>query len=247
MPHALTSRQKEYLSFLREYIKENESSPRLEEIAKHFGVKSPTAHKTLKALQSKGYLFFGRDSTSGFFIRLVERAGTSEIMIEVPIAGKVNRYGEIYEFPEKHGHFASVLMGANPEDVFALVVTENIPEANMLANDLLICDLSKRPQPSDIAILPFGKEAKRFFLCQIYSLTMDRDMESFEASNQYPIPEDLIDDDFGQRFNWAPLAFTEDTDEYFDQVVEETGVPMRAAPLEVVMGTVLRLSRKMAF
>ena len=33
MPHALTPRQKEYLEFIREYVKENESSPRLEEIA----------------------------------------------------------------------------------------------------------------------------------------------------------------------------------------------------------------------
>ena len=33
LPHSLTSRQKEYLEFIRNYIKENESSPRLEEIA----------------------------------------------------------------------------------------------------------------------------------------------------------------------------------------------------------------------
>ncbi len=45
MPHSLTDRQREYLEFIREFIKENESSPRLEEIAKHFGVSSPTAHK----------------------------------------------------------------------------------------------------------------------------------------------------------------------------------------------------------
>jgi len=52
MPHALTDRQREYLEFIREYIRKNESSPRLEEIAEHFHVTSPTAHKTLKALQS---------------------------------------------------------------------------------------------------------------------------------------------------------------------------------------------------
>ena len=98
MPHAVTPRQREYLEFLRQYIQENESSPRLEEIASHFGVKSPTAHKTLEALQSKGYLYFGRDSISGFFIRLIERAGSAETVIEIPIAGKVNEYGEVYDF-----------------------------------------------------------------------------------------------------------------------------------------------------
>ena len=54
MPHSITKRQQEYLDFIRNYIKENESSPRLEEIASHFGVKSPTVHKTLEALQSSG-------------------------------------------------------------------------------------------------------------------------------------------------------------------------------------------------
>ena len=59
MPHALTPRQKEYLEFIREYIKQNECSPRLEEVAEHFNVKSPTAHKTLKTLMRAGYLYFG--------------------------------------------------------------------------------------------------------------------------------------------------------------------------------------------
>src|SRR5688572_20569337 len=157
MPHALTDRQLEYLKFLREYIKNNESSPRLEEIADHFGVKPPTAHKILEALHNKGYIYFARDSVSGFFIRLIERAGSAETMIEVVIAGKVNRYGQLTEFPERHGHFASVLLGVNPEDVFALALSEGIPEAHMLVGDLLICDRSKRPQPGDIAVLPFGR------------------------------------------------------------------------------------------
>jgi SOS-response transcriptional repressor LexA len=91
MPHALTPRQKEYLKFIRQYVKENESSPRLEEIADHFSVKSPTAHKTLKALMRAGYLYFGRDSFSGFFIRLIERAGSTERMIEINTVGKVDK------------------------------------------------------------------------------------------------------------------------------------------------------------
>jgi hypothetical protein len=53
MPHSLTPRQHEYLEYLRSYIKENEASPRLDEIAKHFRVKPPTAHKTLEALHNK--------------------------------------------------------------------------------------------------------------------------------------------------------------------------------------------------
>ena len=247
MPHSLTARQREYLEFIRNYVKENESSPRLDEIAEHFSVKPPTAHKTLEALHNKGYIYFARDSVSGFFIRLIERAGAAETMIEVVITGKINRYGELFEFPEKHGHFASVLQGANPDDIFALVASENIPEASILHGDLLICDLSKRPQPNDIAILPLGRSGKRFFLCRIHSLTSDKDLDNLEVSNQYPIPETMIDTSLGQRFNWVPLAHGVETEKYFLQETEKENMPLRAISPELVMGTILRLSRSLAF
>jgi len=247
MPHALTHRQLEYLGFLREYIKENESSPRLDEIAAHFGVKPPTAHKTLEALHEKGYIYFARDSVSGFFIRLLERAGSAETMIEVVIAGKLNRYGELTDFPANHGHFSSVLQGSSPEEVFALMVSETIPEASLLHGDLLICDRGKRPQPGDIAILPFGRKGKRFFLCKIYSLTSDKNLDNLEASNQYPIPAKLLNTSLGQRFNWTPLAFGKDTEDYFQQQAEKEKMPLRAIPPEFVVATVLRLTRHLAF
>jgi SOS-response transcriptional repressor LexA len=246
MPHALTPRQREYLDFLREYIKENESSPRLEEIADHFVVKPPTAHKALLALHNKGYIYFARDSVSGFFIRLIERAGSAETMVEIIIAGKVNRYGELVEFPEKHGHFASIVQGADPENVFALALSEDIPEANMIFGDWLICDRSKRPQPGDIAILPMSRDGRRFLLCRIDSLTYDKDLESIEASNDYPIPEDLLDTSRDQRFNWSPLAFSESTKDIYWQELEKEGWPTSAIPPELVMGTVLRLTRHLA-
>lgn len=246
MPHALTPRQREYLEFLREYIRENESSPRLEEIAEHFGVKSPTAHKTLSALHEKGYIYFARSSVSGFFIRLIERAGSAETLIEVAVSGEVNRYGELINFPKMHRHFASVVPGANPEDVFALALAEDIPEANMVFGDWLICDRNKRPQPGDIAILPFSRSGRRFLLCHIDSLTYDKDLVSEEASNDYPIPEDLLDTSREQLFNWSPLAFSEETKEYYWQELEKEGWPTSPMPPELVMGTVLRLIRHLA-
>jgi SOS-response transcriptional repressor LexA len=246
MPHALTDRQFEYLEFLRKYIKENESSPRLEEIADHFGVKPPTAHKILEALHNKGYIYFARDSVSGFFIRLIERAGSAETIIEVVIAGRVNRFGELTEFPEHHGHFASVLPGANHEDVFALLVIESIPEASIVRGDLLICDRGKRPQPGDIAILPFGRSGRRFFLCRIHSLTSDKDLDNLEVSNPYPIPEKLLDTSPGQRFHWSPLAFGSETENFFEKEAQKEKMPLRAIPPEFVVGTVLRLSRNLA-
>ena len=244
MPHSLTPRQREYLTFIREYVKQNESSPGLDEISTHFGVKSPTAHKTLEALQSKGYLFFGRDKISGFFIRLIERAGSAEMVIEIPIAGRIDKYGELIGFPEEIGHFPTLLVGSKPGEVFALVVMEDIPQASLLAQDLIIFDQGKKPQPGDICIAPIGQ---RLFLIQIGSKTFDKEIDSLEMSLQYPIPENLTNPELEQRLNWYPLAYDDETHDYLIKIVEEQKWPLVAIPQEFILATALRLTRILAF
>jgi SOS-response transcriptional repressor LexA len=246
MPHSLTPRQREYLEFIREYIKTNESSPRLEEIAKHFGVKSPTAHKTLKGLMAAGYLYFGRSSTSGFFIRLIERAGAAEIMIEIPVAGKVDQFGGLIEFPGNHGHFATLQIGGNVGDHFALLVEEDIPPASILTGDLLICDNGKKPQPGDIAIFGFGPEVENFVLCTIYALSDSKNITNLDVANAYPIPEKLLNKDLDQKYHWAPMAFDGSSLEYI-QNAEKNGFPDLAIYNEFAVATVVRLIRNLAF
>jgi len=246
MPHAITNRQREYLEFLRGYIKENESSPRLEEIAEHFGVKSPTAHKTLKALMNRGYIIFGRTKKTGFFVRLIERAGTAEMVYEVPVVGTVDGFGMLHDFPKLVDHFPSVLQGIKPENVAAVIVTQDIPEANILSQDILICDMGKRPQPGDLAILPFGLQSETFFLCKIHKLTMDKDMPNMEVANDYPLPEIMIDEELGQKLYWSPIAFSEETQEYYFGLMEKADVPLGPIPPEYIMATVLRLTRNLA-
>ncbi|MCJ7533467.1 MAG: hypothetical protein MUO64_20890 [Anaerolineales bacterium] len=161
-------------------------------------MKAPTIHKILSALQSKGYLYFGQDSKSGLFIRLIERAGSAEVVMEVPIAGRIVALGEVTDFPKELGHFASVFIGVDPAKVFALMVTEDIPQASMLAGDLVIFDQGKKPQPGDICIGPIGH---RLFLIQIAAKTMDREIHSFETAIWYPIPNNFIEPELGQRLN----------------------------------------------
>jgi SOS-response transcriptional repressor LexA len=244
LPHSLTSRQQEYLEFVRQYIRANESSPRLEEISKHFQVKSPTAHKILETLQSKGYLYFGRDPNSGFFIRLIERAGSAEIVMEVPIAGRVGAYGEVYDFPQNLGHFASVFVGAVPGNVVALAVTKDIPQASILSGDLIIFDLEKKPQPGDICIGPIGE---RFFLLKIASKTLDKETTSLVTAQSYPIPEDLTDPDLDQLLNWYPLAYDDETHDLFEKIAEEQDWPVGPIKPELILATALRLTRALAF
>jgi SOS-response transcriptional repressor LexA len=240
LPHALTDLQKEYLAFIREYIRENEFSPRLEELAQHFKVKSPTAHKILQEIMKKGYLYFRRDPVSGFFIRLIERAGTNEMITEVPIAGRVGELGEVYDFPKELGHFASVLVGSLPENLFALVVMEPNPDVSIANGDLIIFDQGKKPQPGDICIGPIGN---RFFLVRIAGKTLDKEVQSFETTIWYPIPENLIDPDVEQYLNWFPLAYDENSRDRFIAIAEEQNFPIAPLPPNFIVATALRLIR----
>jgi SOS-response transcriptional repressor LexA len=243
MPHSLTPRQKEFLTYIQEYVRENESSPGLDEISAHFGVKAPTAHKILEALQSKGYLYFGRDRVSGFFIRLIERAGSAETMVEIALAGKIDGYGELYDFPKEIGHFASVLIGSKPDEVFALVVMEDIPQASMLATDFIIFDMGKKPQPGDICIAPIGE---RLFLVQVKSSSFE-DTPSLVAAQPYPIPENLSRPDPDLVLHWYPLAYTEENHDYFIEISEDQRWPIGPLKPDLVMATALRLIRALAF
>ena len=243
MPHSLTERQKECLEYIRGYIAENESSPRLEEIAARLGVTLPTTHKLLEALQRKGYLYFHRDKVSGFFIRLVDRAGSAETMVEIALAGKIDSFGELYDFPEELGHFASVLIGSKPDELFALVVTEDIPQASMLARDFIIFDIGKKPQPGDICIAPIGE---RLFLVKVTSSSFE-DTPSLLVAQYYQIPEKLAKPDPDLVLNWYPLAYSEDNQEYFLQVAEEQRWPIKPLQPGFVAATALRLVRALAF
>ena len=247
MPHALTPRQSEYLEFIREYIKENETSPQLKEIADHFGVKKSTAHNALEALMKGGYVIFGRPKGSSFFIRLIERAGTTEWVYEVPVVGTVDGFGLLNDFPKLVDHFPAVLPGTDPTNISALIVAQDIPEANINSQDILICDMGKRPQPGDIAILPLGRQAKKFFLARIHELTMDKNMPNPEVATDYPLPETMIEDELGRMLYWSPLAFSEETEEHFSSLLDNLKVPLGPISPDLIIGTVLKLIRNLAF
>lgn len=244
MPHSLPPRQRKYLDFIRQYIRENESSPRLEEIAKYFGVKSPTAHKTLRALQSKGYLYFGRDSVSGFFIRLPERIGTFERLIEINVVAKVNRFGELLDFPKKFGHFPAIVVGADREDVFAVELWHHIPIANIQAGDYLIFDQKRKPKPDNIGIISIGKG---WFLARLYSLEVEKEYPFFEFVKDTLSDWDARANEQKGYFFWWPLAHSEETAEYFAKVSKEENIHWGPITPEHVLATAIRLDRPLTF
>ena len=244
MPHALTDRQRAFLQYIRDFVHREESSPRLEEIADHFNVAPPTAHKMLEALQSKGFLYFGRDKVSGFFIRLIERAGSAEMVSEIPISGRFDALGELHDFPKEIGHFATVTSGVKPGDMFALAASADLPQANILDQDLIIFDIGKRPQPGDICIGPIGE---RLFLIRIASKTFDKDTNSLDMAQDYPIPADLSHEEYEQKFFWFPLTYDDETGPILDEIAREERFGYVEIPQSFVLATALRLVRFLAF
>ena len=238
MPHALSKRQKEYLEFLQNYIKKNESSPRLEEIAKHFHVTKPTANKALNTLQEKGLLYFGRDKVTGFYIRTPERHTVEGSLREIMVTGVLDRYGEVLQFPKNNGHFPFVLPDGTG-DVFALDVYQHIPSAGLIGRDKMIFSTGGLAKPGDICIFPFGK---RRFLVRIYEPDYSEDMPFYILAKEWIDVADEIKD----HLFWWPLAVNEENANYFINIVEEQQLSWTPISPDMIVGKALRLVRRLA-
>ena len=158
MPRELTPRLQKYLEFIREYIARNRSAPMLKEIAQHFDVSSPVAIKALKTLQEKGYLYFGRSKTLGFYIRLPEWHTSGQQMVEVSQMGLVDQYGMLYEFPTHMAHFPMLRLNSQNGKLLVLRMAADIPQANLLGRDQLICERGMTPNVDDICVAMIGPE-----------------------------------------------------------------------------------------
>jgi hypothetical protein len=76
---------------------------------------------------------------------------------------------------------------------------------------------------------------------------MDREIQSFEMAIWYPIPNDLINPDLGQRLNWYPLAYDDTTHDFFAKIAEEQKWPVGPLPDNLIIATALRLTRQLAW
>jgi SOS-response transcriptional repressor LexA len=234
-----TNRQDEYFKFIRDYVWSNESAPRLKEIADHFRVTLPTAHKALTSLQSRGLLYFARDRVTGFFIRIPDRIGTTEPVFDINIVGKVNRYGEIHEFSKKIGHFPVILPGINPNSVFAIELQQHIPPAYMQAGDLLVLDHKKIPTSGDIGIMRYGKSR---LLIRLFSITQDPSTPFYELVKEIS-PDDLQTIEKNCGLFWWPLALNDETEEYFTMAAIQYQEPWKPLLPEHIIATAIRLER----
>lgn len=75
----LTSRQREVLAFLCEYLRKNQMPPTRRDIARHFGFASENAAEDhLQALERKCYIVLRSNTARGIFINSAATAAALE-------------------------------------------------------------------------------------------------------------------------------------------------------------------------
>lgn len=97
----LTKRQKQILDYIKNYIKENDYAPCLEEIKRHFRLSSiSTIHQHVETLITKGYL--EKTENKARSIELSKKKKNSNL-VEIPLLGTITAGQpiETYEVPEK--------------------------------------------------------------------------------------------------------------------------------------------------
>ena len=77
--------------------------------------------------------------------------------------------------------------------------------------------------------------------------TLDEEVTSFVPSQWYPIPEDLTKPDLEQLLNWYPLAYDEETHDWFTRIAEDQKWPIAPIKPDFIMATALRLTWALAF
>lgn len=259
MPHSLSDRQKEYLQFIEKYIQKNQDSPSLQEIAEAFQVKPSTAHKTLDALQKKGFIYSTRHPASGFYVRLIERGGMAEQIIAVPIVGNINKYGELLDLPNISTLDNIDLDEEPPDSVFPEVIpivvhrNEYAPIFGFRANhkihasgiekgDIVIAELNTIPENGFMAIVPVGMKGN-LVLCWSFGKTFDDRISSWIMREPYPMPEKFVDQELGQELICIPVGF-DDYPDYYENYFESGGFPLISLPTENVFATVIEIIRE---
>jgi repressor LexA len=163
MPAYLTERQKEILSFIRQFITKEGVSPTIREVALHFGFASPlSAQLHINALLKKGMITKTPLKTRSIkVIGLEVTAGRS-----IPLLGKVRAGKPVLAVEEADAHIAVDKYLFKHKDAFALRVTgDSMIEEGIFEDDIVIVNPEKEPINASIAVVLIHDEVtiKKFF------------------------------------------------------------------------------------
>ncbi len=166
MRKKLTTKQKEILDYIIDYIKDKGYPPVVRDIASHFKMSSKGAYDHLLAIEKKGYI--RRNPTKPRAIELLDFIDRDfpDPVINIPVLGKVAA-GEPLLATENIERIISISSDmVRTEKPFALKIKgDSMVNAGILDGDYVIVKQQNTAEQGDIVVALIGDEAtvKRFY------------------------------------------------------------------------------------
>ena len=149
MREQITAKEREVLSYIAEYFKQNAQSPTLEEIGKYFGYESLTSvQRKIVVLEEKGYI--KRDKFQKRNISLVIES--KDQTFPVPIVGMVACGTPILALENVDGYLPTdtQFLRGNPKDYFYLRASgDSMNKAGIDDGNLVLIHQQSTAEPND--------------------------------------------------------------------------------------------------
>ncbi|MDH7604900.1 MAG: transcriptional repressor LexA [Melioribacter sp.] len=187
----ITTRQKEILDFIKDYVDLNGYPPTYREIGRQFNISSTFGVKRhIDALVKKGYLTNENRSSRTLSLIINNSPIKENNIIEIPIVGRVAAGVPIFSEENIEGNLAldKNLIG-NRTECFGLKVRgDSMINAGILEGDLVIIQPQREAQNGDIIVALIGDEAtmKRLIIDdgKIYLVPENENYEPIIIENQ---------------------------------------------------------------
>ena len=162
----LTARQKEVLTFISEYTKENVCPPTVREIGSHFGISLRAVQDHIAALQKKGFLSQSQKKSRS--IRVLSDVKKNEPFVaKVPVLGTIAAGKPLLSEENLNGHLNLAEPFVRPgKTYFALKVRgQSMINAGILEGDIAVVEQASVAEDGQIvvAVLDDAITLKRFY------------------------------------------------------------------------------------
>ena len=164
----LTKKQAAVYEFISSYMEEHRFAPSYREIAKHFGLSSPsTAHQHVEALIEKGYISRSDDGEARSLELIDQRNDTETSVMMLPLMGLITAGEPIEAVEDKETIAVPASFVVNEANSYVLKVKgRSMIEDGILDGDYVIVERNYYPENGDTVVALLNNEnatLKRYY------------------------------------------------------------------------------------
>lgn len=150
----LTKKQAAVYEFISSYMEEHGFAPSYREIAKHFGLSSPsTAHQHVEALIEKGYISRSDDGEARSLELIDQRNDTETSVMMLPLMGLITAGEPIEAVEDKETIAVPASFVVNEANSYVLKVKgRSMIEDGIFDGDYVIIERNPSPKNGDIVV-----------------------------------------------------------------------------------------------